>query len=350
MNTPNTSDTQTDLSRVLEKIIEITTASANGNYIYRGESKCHKKVSSNLYREYEKDVEAEHFDIKVVQEEILREAKEYTTHKMDDLEILTELQHHGGKTNLIDFTTDYLVALFFACDGNRDEPGRVILLQNQSEAYEVVRPSRTIARAGGQKSIFVQAPSGLVEPDTVVCIPADLKGPILDYLRNHHDISTKTIYNDLLGFIKNQSSHKSAYAKFYKGRTCQVHGNLTKNPVEKQEWCGKAIEHYTEAIDLNPEYTKAYNNRGVAYKDIGEFDKALQDYIKAIDLNPELALPYNNRGVAYKDIGEFDKALQDFSKAIDLNPDYANAYYNRGIHYSIIGEFDKAPPRLQQSH
>ena len=130
MNTPNTSDTQTDLSRVLEKITEIATASANGNYIYRGESKCHKKVSSNLYREYEKDVEAEHFDIKVVQNEILREAKEYT-HKTDDLEILTELQPHGGKTNLIDFTTDYLVALFFACDGNRYEPGRVILLKNQ---------------------------------------------------------------------------------------------------------------------------------------------------------------------------------------------------------------------------
>ena len=64
MNTPNPSDTQTDLSRVLEKITEIATASANGAYIYLGESKCHDKVSSNLYREYEKDVEAEHFDIK----------------------------------------------------------------------------------------------------------------------------------------------------------------------------------------------------------------------------------------------------------------------------------------------
>ena len=35
-----------------------------------------------------------------------------------DFEILTELQHYGGKTNLIDFTTDYLIALFFACDGS----------------------------------------------------------------------------------------------------------------------------------------------------------------------------------------------------------------------------------------
>ena len=181
MNTPNPSNTQTDLSRVLAKITEIAEKSANGNYIYRGESKCHKKVCSGLYREYKTDIEAENFDIAVVQEEILREAKEYTTHK-DDSEILTELQHHGGKTNLIDFTTDYLVALFFACDGNRDKPGRVILLQNQSGDYKVVKPPRTIDRVGFQKSIFVQAPGGVVEPDTVVCIPADLKENMLEYL------------------------------------------------------------------------------------------------------------------------------------------------------------------------
>lgn len=140
MNTTNEFNTQTDLSRVLAKIAEIVNASAEGDYIYRGESECHIKVSSNLYREYEKDIEAENFDIEVVQNEILKEAQEYTPHKMDDLEILTELQHYGGKTNLIDFTTDYLVALFFACDGNRDKPGRVILLQKESEVYKVIKP------------------------------------------------------------------------------------------------------------------------------------------------------------------------------------------------------------------
>ena len=44
-----------------------------------------------------------------------------------DFEILTEIQHYGGKTNLIDFTTDYLIALFFACDGHHDKEGRIIM-------------------------------------------------------------------------------------------------------------------------------------------------------------------------------------------------------------------------------
>ena len=342
MNTPNGSNTQTDISRVLAKITEIAEKSATGSYIYRGEPECYEKVSSNLYREYETDIEAENFDIAVVQEEILREAREYTTHKMDDLEILTELQHHGGKTNLIDFTTDYLVALFFACDGNRDKPGRVILLQNQSEAYEVVRPPRTIARAGVQKSIFVQAPSGVVTSDTVVCIPADLKGATLDYLRKHHDISTKTIYNDLQGFIENRRIHKSAYTEFYKGYTCQVRGDSARDRAEKQAWYDRAVAHYTEVIRLNPEDFITYNNRGFAYANKGEFNAAIQDYDKAIELNPQFADAYINRGNAYDDKGGFDIAIQDYNKAIELNPEHANTYYNRGLAYRRKDDFDRA--------
>ena len=347
MNTPNPSNTQTNLSRVLEKITEIAEKSADGDYIYRGESKCHDEVSSNLYREYA-DVEAEHFDIEVVQKEILSEVKEYTNHKMEELEILTELQHHGGKTNLIDCTTDYLVALFFACDGNRDKPGRVILLQQQSEAYKVVRPPRTVPRAGVQKSIFVQAPSGVVDPETVtvVCMPADLKGTMLDHLRKYHDISTTTIYNDLLGFIENRRIHKSAYTEFYKGVTCQERADSTKNLTEKQEWYDKAIVHYTAAIDLNPELAEAYYNRGLAYAKKGEFDLAIQDFNTAIDLNPEYAKAYNNRGIAYANKGEFDLAIQDFNKAIDLNPEYAEPYCNRGEAWLPLREWEKAKADL----
>ena len=219
MKTPNPSD----LEKVLEKINEIAKESADDDYIYRGEPERYEKVSSSLYREY-LDIETEHFDIAVVQEDILREAREYTPHKMEDFELISTLQHHGDKTNLIDFTTDYLVALFFACDGNPGEPGRVILLQRQSAVYEAEKPPRTIRRAEIQKSIFVQAPKGFVEPDKVACVPSDLKAPMLDYLRKHHDISTKTIYNDLQGFIENRGLHRSAYIEFIKGSIFQTAG------------------------------------------------------------------------------------------------------------------------------
>ena len=165
---------------------------------------------------------------------------------------------------------------------------------------------------------------------------------MLDYLRKHHDISTKTIYNDLLGFIENRSGHKSAYTEFFKGLTCQDRGDSAKNSTEKQTWYDKAVEHYTTAIDLNPDLTEVYTNRGNVYANKGELDTAIQDYNTAIDLNPENANAYNNRGVAYDKKGEFDAAIQDFNKAIDLNSELAEAYVSRGVAYYHKDEFDRA--------
>ena len=348
-----------NLDKVLEKINEIARKSAEGDYIYRGESKYHKNVSSTLYREYEKDIEAESFDIAVVHEEILKEAKEYIN-KTNEVEILAELQHYGGKTNFIDFTTDYLVALFFACNGNPDKLGRVILLPKQSETYEVIPAPRMIPRAGVQKSIFVKSRSGIVEPDTVVCIPVDLKESMLNYLQKHHDISTKTIYNDLLEFIEKRRIHKSAYTEFYKGLTFQVRADSAKTESEKQECYNNAITHYTESINLNPQLTVAYNNRGIAYGKKRELDKAIEDFNTAIALNPKDADPYNNRGNAYGGKGELDKAIEDYNIAIALNPENADPYNNRGTAYGKKRELDKAiedfntaialDPQLTEAH
>ena len=235
---------QNALSQIREKISEIEEESADGNYIYRGEPKYYPKVSSPLYREYEVDIEAGHFDIEVAQAQMVEEAKDYI-HETEEFEILTQVQHHGGKTNLIDFTTDYLIALFFACDGFFDEPGRVILLGERAQrASRVPKPRNPINRVREHKSISAQPLNGFIDPEQYqkIEISTSLKHPMLDYLEKYHGISTKTIYNDLHEFIRNKGIHERAYTQFYRG--------LTYHHNRKQY--DKAIEHYTDALKLNP--------------------------------------------------------------------------------------------------
>ena len=105
---------------------------------------------------------------------------------------------------------------------------------------------------------------------------------------------------------------------------------------------GKAIEYLSEAIRLKPDFMEAYNNRGVACKDLGQYQRAIQDYDTAIRLKPDHVYAYNNRGVAYAALGQHQRAIQDYDTAIRLKPDYAMAYNNRGYAYADLGQHQRA--------
>ena len=62
----------------------------------------------------------------------------------------------------------------------------------------------------------------------------------------------------------------------------------------------------TLAIVLNSNHSNAYNNRGLAYSNKGNFERAIQDYNKAIELAPESVYAYSNRGVAYAEEGDLN--------------------------------------------
>ena len=371
---------ENDLSKVKEKINEIEEKSADGGYIYRGERKTYKehpyygKVSSNLYRDFDVG-DMQEFDIEVVQKEMLNGAKKHTGHlpltgdlprdfrpilakmfsvreedtaETADFEILTEIQHYGGKTNLIDFTTDYLVALFFACDGHHDKEGRVII-QKAEEIQDMIKyPRNPRHRVAGQKSVFVRPPKGYIEPneDNIVIIPTSLKKLILQHLRKYHGIFTETIYNDVYGFIRSQDIHGDAYTQFYRGITCQNRADEATTTEVKQQEHENAIKHYTESIKYKPDFTAAYNNRGNAYHRIGDYNRAIEDYDKAIEIQPDDAQVYSNRGLTYFRIGDYNRAIEDYDKAIEIQPDDAQVYSNRGEVLLHLNEMEKAKADL----
>ena len=272
------------LMEILAKTNEIARKSVGGSFIYRGEDKCYPEVSSGLYRQYKK-LAVKDLQIDFIQQDILRDAKRFTD-ETDDMEILDQLQHYGYQTNLIDFTTDYLIALYFACDGKFDQDGRVVLLRRESVETRV--PKGPSSRVVAQKSIFVVPPSGLVKPDDVVMIPAGLKKPILGYLKENHGIVTESIYNDLHGFIRQRKIHQSSYAEF-----C-----IALNYHQLKDF-SSAIEHYTKSIELAPMVFINFVNRGQAYTEVREYDLAICDLDRAIALNTSEAAGYHNRGNAY---------------------------------------------------
>jgi hypothetical protein len=216
-----TNQGQDRLTEVLQKISELAQRAAYGDYLYRGEPEHYKRVSSSLYREYS-DIEAEYFDVKIVQEEMLQEAKRFIRETNEDV-ILEQLQHFGYPTNQIDFTTDYNIALFFASYSELETDGRIILL-DKSGRGDLKEPRTPENRVIAQKSVFVRPPDGFVEPSDTVVIPQELKEPILAYLDRFHGVNEAALFNDLHGFIQYHRVHESAYVEFYRGLSLATRG------------------------------------------------------------------------------------------------------------------------------
>ena len=343
MSIRNQSNPQTQLNRILEIISKVEKMSAAGNYIFRGEAQLYPKVSSNLYRELEK-VELLYLGVEIIQKEELQYAKRYIK-KTDDFEILTEIQHFGGKTNLLDFTTDYRIAFFFACESFPFKDGRIVMLDKTGTMKDRIRKPWNPdpkSRVRVQKSIFVRPPEGVIKPDSEVVISKDLKQPTLKYLQKESKISPETIYPDLHGFVSSQEIRWDVYQKYGNGIACLEKADALENAEEKDEKYQKAVTHLTNVIQLMPELFGAYNGRSNAYREMGHLDKAISDADEALRLYPEHFPSYYTRGLAYLSKNDFDKAIVDFRKGLTLNPQYAQGYQILGNVYLFKSDFERA--------
>ncbi|MBZ5599841.1 MAG: tetratricopeptide repeat protein [Acidobacteriia bacterium] len=85
----------------------------------------------------------------------------------------------------------------------------------------------------------------------------------------------------------------------------------------------KAIDFFEKATKADPNYSDAYNNLGVAYEKLGQFDKAIPFYKKAVSnllySTPEQA--YRNMGNSYYRLGRYENALNSYKEALRRAPE-----------------------------
>jgi tetratricopeptide (TPR) repeat protein len=78
-----------------------------------------------------------------------------------------------------------------------------------------------------------------------------------------------------------------------------------------------------------------------AFLDIPDYNHAVSYYIKSIALKPT-TIAYNNLGLAYENLQNWDNAKKYYLAALQINPDYAISIRNVALLYSKAGQYDSA--------
>ncbi|HRU18359.1 MAG TPA: tetratricopeptide repeat protein, partial [Bacteroidia bacterium] len=87
---------------------------------------------------------------------------------------------------------------------------------------------------------------------------------------------------------------------------------------DHQEY-NKAIQYYTEIIQINPKNKNAHFNLGYIHHEyLKVYDQAIKHYTDAINADPNYAEAYYNRGLCYEYVGNITAAKEDYTKALQL--------------------------------
>ncbi len=96
-----------------------------------------------------------------------------------------------------------------------------------------------------------------------------------------------------------------------------------------------AIVEYNQAIQIQPDFVDAYNNRAMAQLKLRKYTEAIADANEVIKLNPsnnnrELIKAYFNRAFAYTKQHNREAAIADYNQVLKLDPQDASTYAYRG--------------------
>jgi len=104
----------------------------------------------------------------------------------------------------------------------------------------------------------------------------------------------------------------------------------------------KAIQHFEEAVQTNPENEAALYELGFFCDQQGDFEKSISYYNNYLDIDPFNFSTWFNLGITHNKAGNYDKAIEAYEFAQALNDNFHQAIFNIANAHANSGKFREA--------
>ena len=130
-------------------------------------------------------------------------------------------------------------------------------------------------------------------------------------------------------------------------RDKRIYMNLGAHYYNKDP--NKAIEAYSNALELDPNLGNAHLYIGYKYLGIGNFTKAVEHIKEYVALNPGEPNSLDSLGEVYFWMGRLDEALTSYKDAWEIKPDFSGVHFRIGYIHALKEEYSEAARWFEKS-
>lgn len=165
-------------------------------------------------------------------------------------------------------------------------------------------------------------------------------------------MNTKKTLQQILAFDANgqYQEMEEACRKLIKVKPKSFDGlQLLGLALAKQGRNTEAIPFFKKALQMIP-HADVYNNLGIAYQELGQYQEALDSFHRSITLAPDRSETFNNLGSALLRMKNYPEAKEAYEHAIKLNPEFRVALDNLGSCLKKMGLLQESITQHLKAH
>jgi len=194
-----------------------------------------------------------------------------------------------------------------------------------------------------QNEFMIEIASALqIHPDSVISLPQFERSNLLKDLNLEQNNYIFYLINEMLELDK-VSSINDNQELFQIMTEYSLNGSNTNKlsfKNDRKELDAKNLK-ITGEHDKHDNALSLFNSGKHKYNELKDYEGALSDYNKSIEINPNYSDTYYNRGILKKVLKDYQGALDDYNKAIELDPE-SRAYRYRGGIKQILNDYQGA--------